>query len=154
VLYHGTLDVHVASVLRGVDVRRGNLLKDFGRGFYTTSNRVKALRWAEDLVDDPQQDLPAVIEFTVSRDEISWLDCLFFVRSDPDAVDYWTFVKTCRTVKGDHRRRMKAGWFDVVAGPVSGSCQDQTVILDTDQISFHTPKAAALLDRSGKKQVI
>jgi hypothetical protein len=153
-LYHGTLAADVSSVLQGVDPTLGGSLKDFGRGFYTTTKLAQAISWATALVADPQRDVPAVIEFEVSRDELSWLDILFFIRSDRNAVDFWSFVKTCRTMVGDHRRRKKAGWFDVVAGPVTGSWQKQTLIPDSDQISFHTRKVAHLLDSSKKRQVI
>ena len=37
-LYHGTLDVHASSVLSSVNVTIGRRLKDFGRGFYTTTS--------------------------------------------------------------------------------------------------------------------
>jgi hypothetical protein len=153
-LYHGTLAASVSSVLRGVNPMLGTGLKDFGRGFYTTTKRAQAIDWANDLVDDPQKDVPAVIEFELSRDELSWLEILFFIRADPGAADFWSFVKTCRTVVGDHRRRKRAGWFDVVAGPVTGTWQKQTVIADSDQISFHTRDAADLLDNSKKRQVL
>ena len=153
-LYHGTLAADVPSILGGINPQSGALLKDFGRGFYTTTKLAQAISWAQELVDDPAQDVPAVIEFEVSRDDLSWLDILFFVRSDQNAVDFWSFVKTCRTIVGDHRRRKKAGWFDVVAGPVTGSWRKQTLIPDSDQISFHTTKAASLLDNCKKRRVL
>jgi hypothetical protein len=153
-LYHGTLAAYVPSILQGVNPTFGASLKDFGRGFYTTTKLAQAISWATALVDDPAQDVPAVIEFEVPRDDLSWLDILFFVRADQNAVDYWSFVKTCRTLGGDHRRSKKAGWFDVVAGPVTGSWQKQTVIPESDQVPFHTRDAADLLDSSRKRQVI
>jgi hypothetical protein len=48
VLYHGTLDIHVASILAAVDVTRCSHLKDFARGFYTTTSRAQAKKWADD----------------------------------------------------------------------------------------------------------
>ena len=38
-------------------------------------------------------------------------------------------------------------------GPVVGSLKKQTVILQTDQISFHTNPASSVLDRSKKRRV-
>jgi hypothetical protein len=46
-LYHGTLQVHMASLMIAVDVTRGASLKDFGRGFYTTTIRAKPRAWSQ-----------------------------------------------------------------------------------------------------------
>jgi hypothetical protein len=94
----------------------------------------------------------AVVEFTVSRNDLAFLDCLFFIRGEPQATDFWSFVQYCRTIGGDHNRAQTA-WYDLIAGPVTGTWTRQTIIPDTDQISFHTPAGAALLDRSGKAPV-
>jgi hypothetical protein len=42
VLYHGTLDMHVASILQEVDLNKCKHLRDFGRGFYTTTKCTQA----------------------------------------------------------------------------------------------------------------
>lgn len=152
VLYHGTLDIHVAFLLASVDVTKGSHLKDFARGFYTTTSLLQAERWANDkAVNTPHN--PAIISFTSSRHELSQLECLFFVRSDKNAVDYWAFVHYCRTTPGSHRR-LHALWYDVVAGPVSGSWRKLTTIADADQISFHTDAAEAVLNNSQRVQVL
>lgn len=153
VLYHGTLDIHVASIMYRVNSSKCKHLRDFGRGFYTTTNRLQAERWAVNLAAQFAGATPAVLEFTVSRSALASLDALFFVRGDPAAVDYWSFVQFCRMSATDHGRAQKP-WYDVVAGPVMGSLRKQTVIPDGDQISFHTPAATALLDRSQKVQVV
>lgn len=151
VLYHGTLDIHVASLLAAIDVTAGTPLRDFGRGFYTTTNRTQAERWARDkAVNTPHQ--AAVVAITVSRNDLARLDCLFFVRGDPDALDYWSFVHHCRSTAGDHRWR-STPWYDVVAGPMSGSWKKQTVIANADQLSFHTTAAERVLNQSFKVQV-
>lgn len=153
VLYHGTLDIHIASILQGVDLNRCKHLRDFGRGFYTTTKRMQAERWANDLAAHAKGNLPAVIQFTVRRNDLALLDTLFFVRSTAAAVDYWSFVQFCRSSATDHNRAHKP-WYDLVAGPVTGSLRKQTVIPDGDQISFHTAPATAVLDGSQKVQVI
>jgi hypothetical protein len=152
-LYHGTLDVHVASILQGINLNMCKPLRDFGRGFYTTTNRAQAERWAIDLSVQTPGTTPAVVEFTVSRNSIALLDILFFVRGTPAAVDFWSFVQFCRTHATDHGRA-HASWYDLVAGPVTGSVRKQTIIPDGDQISFHTANAILVLDASQKVRVI
>jgi hypothetical protein len=139
--------------MQAVDPTVCRHLRDFGRGFYTTTNRVKAERWANDLAIQTSGGVAAVIEFTVERGALAKLDVLFFVRGDANAVDFWSFVQYCRTTAADHNRA-HTGWYDIVAGPVAGSWKNQTVILDAVQISFHTPAAALVLDNGQKVQVV
>ena len=153
VLYHGTLDAHVTSILQGVDLNKCKYLRDFGRGFYTTTKRTQAERWANDLSAQTAGAVPAVIEFTVERNNLALLDTLFFVRGTAGAVDFWSFVQFCRSSATDHGRA-QALWYDLVAGPVMGSLRKQSVIPDGDQTSFHTPHAIAVLDGSQKVQVV
>jgi hypothetical protein len=153
VLYHGTLDMHVASILQSVDLHKCKHLRDFGRGFYTTTKRTQAERWANDLAAQTAGAAPAVLEFTVVRNALATLETLFFVRGSAAAVDFWSFVQFCRSSATDHGRAHKP-WYDLVVGPVMGSLRKQTVIPDGDQVSFHTPKAIAVLDASQKVQVI
>jgi Protein of unknown function (DUF3990) len=79
VLYHGTLDLHVASILRCVDLNKCKHLRDFGRGFYTTTNRLQAERWANDLAAQTTGAAPAVLEFTVERNRLALLEALCFL---------------------------------------------------------------------------
>ena len=153
VLYHGTLDLHVASILQSVDLNRCKHLRDFGRGFYTTTRQTQAERWANDLAAQTAGAAPAVLEFTVERNDLALLETLFFVRGSAGAVDFWSFVQFCRSSAADHGRAHTL-WYDLVVGPVMGSMRKQRVIPDGDQISFHTPHATAVLDGSQKVQVI
>ena len=97
--------------------------------------------------------MPAVIRFTVERDELAHLECLFFIRGSAAAIDYWSFVQYCKTIVGDHHRTY-TGWYDLVAGPVVASVKKQTVVPDGDQVSFHTPNAMGVLDASTKARVL
>jgi hypothetical protein len=151
-LYHGTLQVHVASLVIAVDVTRGASLKDFGRGFYTTTNRAKALQWANTFVAR-WSGQAAVLRFRVSRNDLANLETLAFVRGDQNAIDYWSFVQYCRT-GGQEHNRLQTLWYDVVIGPVTGTWDRQTVIPDADQISFHTRNAEAVLNNSAKVQIL
>lgn len=148
-LYHGTLDLHVSSVLTAVDVGRGAALKDFGRGFYTTTSLSQATNWANNLAIGG--GTPAVVCFTVERDKLARLDTLAFVRGEPAALDFWSFVQYCRTIPGSHNRR-QSPWYDAVIGPVTGSWKKQTVIRNADQISFHTDHAETVLNNCVHKQ--
>ena len=152
-LYHGTLDMHVASILQGVDLNKCKHLRDFGRGFYTTTKQTQAERWANDLAAQTAGLAPAVLEFTVARNGLALLETLFFVRGTAAAVDFWSFVQFCRSSATNHGRA-HTPWYDLVVGPVMGSLRKQTVIPDGDQVSFHTPDATAVLDGSQKVQVI
>jgi hypothetical protein len=151
-LYHGTLETHVDSVLGGIDLNVCRDLTDFGRGFYTTTNRLQAEQWATNLANRTG-GVPAVIRFTVERDGLAHLEGLFFIRGSAASIDYWSFVQYCKTVVGDHRRTY-TGWYDIVAGPVVGSLKKQTVLPDADQVSFHTPRAVRVLDDSTKARVL
>ena len=152
VLCHGTIDVYIPDILNAVDETQGSFLTDFGRGFYTTTKLDTALDWAN-LKARKSGGIAAVVEFTVSRNDLAALDCLFFMRGDSLAVDFWSFVQYCRTIRGDHNRT-HTPWYDIVVGPITGTWKSQTIIPNTDQVSFHTPRAASLLDRSGKAQIV
>jgi hypothetical protein len=151
-LFHGTTDVWVQDILLAVDETVGGGLKDFGRGFYTTTNLDKARAWANVKARRAGGNA-AVLRFDVSRNDLAQLDCLLFIRGDPNALDYWSFVQYCRTIGGDHNR-LHTAWYDLVAEPVTGTWKRQTIISDTDQIAFHTPHAVAVLNACAKARVL
>ena len=153
VLYHGTLDRHVASIMQGVNLNKCKHLRDFGRGFYTTTNRLQAERWANGLAAQTAGAAPAVLQFIVERNDLASLETLFFVRGTAAVVDFWSFVQFCRSSATDHGRT-HTPWYDLVVGPVMGSLRKQTVVPDGDQVSFHTSNATAVLDASQKVQVL
>ena len=154
VLYHGTLDIHVAAILTAVDPLRGRRDADFGIGFYTTTLEEQAFRWAERLAWHRVGVSPAVIRFEVDRDIFASLDCLWFVRGSRDATDFWSFVTHCRTGGSQHGRRAPGGWYDVVIGPVAASWRRRLAQPRSDQVSFHTERAAHLLDASTSWRVL
>ena len=86
------------------------------------------------------------------------LTALTFVRGGFESDDYWSLVQHCRSsepadlrigrraVVRDHRRGAKGrGWYDVVSGPVAAFWDQRVVMQDSDQFSFHTPAAVAVL---------
>ncbi|MFO0967102.1 MAG: DUF3990 domain-containing protein [Gemmataceae bacterium] len=142
-LYHGTVGIYVASILQRIDLSLSQPLRDFGKGFYTTTNQLQAELRARERAKQ-LGDVPAVIAFAVERNTLAQLDSLCFVRSSPAATDYWSFVQNCRNT-GRHDRR-HAIMYDLVVGPVTGDWKKQTAIPDGDQISFHTDRAVYVLD--------
>ncbi len=90
-----------------------------------------------------------MMEFKIERNELAKFDCLFFLRGDPNAEDYWSFVQYCRKINGDHNRK-HAEWYDLVVG----SLKKQTLVSFCDQLSFHTKPASRVLEKSEKKRVV
>ena len=69
-----------------------------------------------------------------------------FVRDGtPPPSDYWDLVAHCRSGNAHDKNRVFGDFYDVVYGPVSLGRQF-LVIADSDQISFHTNAALAVLD--------
>lgn len=150
-LFHGTLEAHAFSVYSEVLLSKCEYDSDFGRGFYTTTSEQQAERFARkvrDRPDSPAGSKAVLVVFEVSRDELSTLDTLFFVRSNPDAEDFWTLVKSCRL---GETNRSNGSYYDVVSGPVALSFQQKLALTDHDQISFHTDKAVKILDNGNKE---
>jgi hypothetical protein len=149
ILFHGTLSVHAATIVSsGVNVTLGRPYTDFGQGFYTTTVEQQARSWAWQLSLRRRGTFPAVVRFDVDRDQLASLQSLWFVRGSFNADDYWSLVFHCRRGGAAHGRAVNNGWYDIVVGPVAASWRTRLTIHDADQISFHTPPAAALLDAS------
>jgi len=146
-LFHGTVDRYVESIQRGIDLRWARKGTDFGRGFYLTTSEGQARDWAISRAED-LGGKPAVLRFDVSRDAISELDTLWFVRADSTAIDYWRFVRHCRRGR-DHVRRSSNDRYDMVVGPVAvGWRRKLETLPHSDQAGFHTARATTLLDAS------
>lgn len=147
-LYHGTLQADARSIVsRGVDVTRGRSGTDFGPGFYTTSDLDAAVEWGSQLASKRYRRLAAVVTAELERESLAALSALSFVRGDSAAHDFWSFVIHCRGGALHHGRRASAGLrYDVVVGPVTAMLRQRTCVPETDQISFHTPAAEAVLN--------
>ena len=141
-LYHGTVDLHAPAINARVDPSKGQLLRDFSRGFYTTTNFEQAATHARNLrhrlaSQGAKQALVAV--FTVNRDALSSLSSLTFLVPNND---YWDFIDWCRNGNASHTSTV---YYDVVYGPVSSRWQSKAIHEGFDQISFHTVLAASVL---------
>lgn len=152
-LYHGTLNTHVNPILADVQIGRGQAHTDFGQGFYTTTVERQALSWAWQLSLRQPGTQPAVVSFQVDRDALADLECLWFVRGSFDADDFWSLVLHCRGGGPDHSRPGPQPRYDIVIGPVAASWRRRLAIYDSDQVSFHTPNAASLLNQSNARRI-
>jgi len=149
-LYHGTLASDARSVIQRIQVSRGAIYRDFGRGFYTTTDLRQAAKWANHLAQAQNGAKAAVVELVLDRDRLAELDCLAFVRGDENAHDFWSFVRHCREGRTAHGSR---GYYDVVVGPVAAFWEQRYVIQGCDQVSFHTPRAERFLNSSARASV-
>ncbi len=155
VLYHGTIERHMSSVLAEIDLRLAEARNDFGPGFYTTTLLRQAQRWAEDRADR-YGDRPAVIAYQVSRDTLANLETLWFVRGEHENEEYWSFVFHCRTTAREafhHGRAVNDGLYDIVVGPVAAFWKQKVVASGYDQVSFHTARAVGVLNACEKRRI-
>jgi hypothetical protein len=151
VLYHGTIEKYRASIVHGIDVTRGRVDLDFGRGFYTTTFERQALSWAWVKSQREPGSKPVVLRFQVARDILAQLESMWFIRGTKSANDFWSLVFHCRRSGGSHQRTGNIGWYDVVAGPaVNTPLRSLSVLPGYDQISFHTPIASQVLNSSSR----
>ena len=149
-LYHGTLNAYVESITKRIDLRLCDRTADFGRGFYTTTRLDQAQKWAAKRSRFVAESSPAVVAFEVDRNKLASLQSIWFVRGRPDADDYWRLVTHCREGGADHARSGASKWYDVAVGPVAAVWGLRIAFSDLDQISFHTARAARILDKSRK----
>lgn len=160
-LWHGCLASDARSIgANGIDLSVCRPNTDFGRGFYLTTNRSQAERWATrrlgDLFPSRRRTESAVIlRFRVPREELTRLDSLIFVRGDADHAEYWSFVLRFRQGGSNSirthlhpKRTAPNDWYDLVCGPVAMSYRPDHLLAlrNSDQFSFHTPVAIAILN--------
>jgi hypothetical protein len=128
-----------------VDLDKCRERTDFGKGFYLTTSFKQARDWANSLalrdeVSSKKATQAAVLEFSVDLDQMSCLESIWFVY---DSTDFVKFIKNCRDGK-DHSRSLPNKFFDMVSGPVTMFPQE-SVLKDSDQVSFHTTQAVSVL---------
>ena len=158
-LYHGTVDPFAMAIVTGpVLTSRGRTHTDFGPGFYTTTILRQAQMWAAQLAAMKENVAAAVVQLIVPREDLAELDALAFVRGDFHADDFWSLVHHCRQGATDHGRTPIAPHYsrlyDIVYGPVAAFWNQRMAIVDADQVSFHTPRAEAVLNRSTRMRII
>lgn len=170
VLWHGCTGNDVTRIMvYGVDPAVGRPDTDFGRGFYLTSVRRQARQWAWHRyyslppTDRGGGNTPIILRFRLRRDVLSKLESLQFVLGDYDNEDFWSLVHHCRqSVAADpaggvterihnhkcnqHAGPTRDGWYDIVVGPVAAFWDQRVAMLGADQVGFHTPNAATVLN--------
>lgn len=151
-LYHGS-----TMAVRKPTMTRGRVKTDFGKGFYTTTSREQAEKWAQIKKDRAGRDSRAVVS-VFEMDEAVLNNPEYRTRHFNGATAEWLdFVVSNRRGEAGHD-------FDLVMGPVANDKLYATIVLyengvlDTraaieqlnthqlfDQLSFHTTKACRLL---------
>jgi len=151
-LYHGSTDIVEHPLILG-----SQRLLDFGKGFYTTSNRKQAEKWAiikQKRLDEPAKSFVTVYEFDDHLFECQSLNIKIFDQANEEWLDF--------VVR--NRREDVSHLYDMVKGPVANDTLYQTLTLyetgiltkpETitrlkvhpliDQVSFHNQAILAKL---------
>jgi len=131
---------------KGIDPARFKPGRDFGPGFYLTTNLNQARQWSMRR-SKTLGDVPVVVRYALERNSAATLESIWFVRHRPDDCDFWTLVRDCRSGALPHNRLGLQAAYDLVVGPVALLWDNPPlkVMSDSDQLSFHTDKALALL---------
>lgn len=106
IIYHGS-DV----VVKKPEILLSNRLLDFGIGFYTTSNREQAIRWAEmvSLRNNTGKKFLTIYNFDIEKAK-SELKIIQFASADEKWLDFIT---------ANRRGKEIAEEYDIVIGPVA-----------------------------------
>ena len=151
-LYHGS-----TMAVRKPIVSRGRGKTDFGKGFYTTTSREQAEKWAQIKRDRKGDEAHAIVS-VFELDDAVLNNPAYHTRHFEGATAEWLdFVVGNRRGEVHHN-------FDLIMGPVANDKLYATItlyengILDAnaaieqlnthqlfDQLSFHTTKACKLL---------
>jgi hypothetical protein len=141
--YHGTSHSGASSIRsNGIDLSLGNRGADFGQGFYLSSSREVAESAARRLYGNAVE----VLEFQVSRNQLSRMSGLRFGSSSTSWADFTRFHKTFgpqNLIHGGTR-------YDFVTGPMVRRIRSNGEVLawpDASQFSIHTRRAVDLFNR-------
>jgi len=159
IIYHGS-----NIVVEQPKILQSARMLDFGVGFYTTSNKEQATRWAEKVTDrrEPDDKIVSVYEFNFEEAERD----LTIIRFDEPTEKWLDFV--CANRSG----RKIAAPYDVVIGPIADDLVYTVVqfyengVYDKDdaikrlkvealfnQILFHTERALAYCCFTGFEKI-
>lgn len=151
-LYHGS-----TMAVRKPIVSRGRGKTDFGKGFYTTTSREQAEKWAQIKRDRMGDEAHAIVSVFELDDTVLNNPAYNTRHFDGATAEWLDFVVGNRRGEVHHN-------FDLIMGPVANDKLYATItlyengILDAnaaieqlnthqlfDQLSFHTTKACKLL---------
>ncbi|WP_455635554.1 DUF3990 domain-containing protein [Parabacteroides sp.] len=159
IIYHGSTQIIDQPKLIPTD-----RFLDFGRGFYTTTNREQAIRWA--IIKRKRTNSPSAYINLYEVDDDIFNDKDLLNLQFPEANREWLeFITGNRRGKPLHK-------YDLVKGPVANDTIYQTLVLyeagaytveETiirlkahrlfDQIAFHTKKALKRLFFKGSSLI-
>jgi len=165
ILYHGS-NIEINKI----DFSKCRPYKDFGRGFYTTLLREQAWAMAKRTVKIYREGTPCVTEFNF--DDAVLKDKRFIIkRFEKPNLEWAKFVVNNRNYNFKEFSSPECntdGKYDIVTGPVAndditalmnvylaGILSDDALINEltfrelSEQISFHTERAAACLQKTG-----
>ena len=113
ILYHGSnIKVNHPRIIAS------KRLLDFGTGFYLTSDKEQAERWAARTTDRRKEGAPLISVFSVNVDMFNNLNVLKFDAADMEWLKY---------VTSNRSGVMEKDLFDVVQGPVANDQAIRTV---------------------------
>lgn len=153
-LYHGS-----TMAVRKPVISRGRSKTDFGKGFYTTTSREQAEKWAQIKKNREGNDIDiraivSVYEFDETLLDNAGYNTMHFDGATKDWLDFVV----------DNRRGKISHNYDIIMGPVANDKLYATIslyengVLDAaaaiehlkthqlfDLLSFHSPEACSLL---------
>ena len=103
-MYHGSIEV-----VEKPDILHSFRPLDFGKGFYVTSVREQAVRWAKRKADLIGKET-AIVSFYEMDEESDHFRVKTF---DPDLLEWIDFVCDCRDGKTDYQK------YDIIKGKVA-----------------------------------
>lgn len=127
ILYHGS-----NMIVEKPEINAGRRALDFGVGFYLTSNKDQATRWAQAVARRRQSGMATVNFFELDELEFQELSILKFNGPDSNWLD---FVVMNRKGTG------AVTVFDVVVGPVAN---DSTMLVIDDYMDGRYTKEEAI----------
>ena len=106
-LYHGS-DVEIKSI----DLSKSQIFKDFGRGFYLSSDLSQARNFAKYKADKPKSTTKTPVVTAFEVDESIFSDGTFRIkRFDAYTMEWIQFVKANRCTQNTD--------YDIVIGPIA-----------------------------------
>ena len=157
-LYHGS-NVEVKKP----KIRHNLRALDFGAGFYLTSDKKQAIKWAKTVAKRRNTESAIINIYNINEESLRMIDVLEFKNADADWLDF---------VVANRKELPLKKSFDLVIGPVANDAtlpviddymdgrytKEQAVehLLPqnlTDQYAFLTEKALSLLEFEGSELV-
>ena len=104
IVYHGSIDI-----VKFPDTKHSYSTLDFGKGFYVTTNKEQARRWAYRKAIFAQKDTGYINIYDMKENYTT-----FNVKTFPDDLQEWIdFVCKCRNKQDEYRQ------YDVIIGMVA-----------------------------------